>query len=292
MKEPTVNVEFKNKQNPNAQFDLVKLESLLSRKGLNHSPLQIHIAGFYILLFIEGGKGQHRVDFKDYSYSKGSIITIRKDQLHQFYKSPTVKGLMLLFTNDFLISYLENTEAKKAFQLFNELLGDPKIQLTDKEYTEIQQLVQRINNEYFGINDSYSLGIIRSELQILITKLYRLKSNRKQIIFNKKYLAEFVTLQELVEDKVTETTKVKDYADIMGKSTKTLNNITQSIVNKSAKDFINEICIKQIKRLLLNTSHSIKEISYLSGFEETTNFYKYFKQHIQTTPEKFRQENS
>lgn len=292
MKEHLINVQFKNRQNPNAQFDLVKLESLFSRKDLNHSPLKIHIAGFYILLFIEDGHGQHRVDFKDYSYSKGSIVTIRKNQLHQFYKSNTVKGLMLLFTDDFLISYLENTEAKKAFQLFNELLGEPKIQLTDEEYNEINNLVTRINIEYFTINDSYSLEIIRSELQILITKLYRIKSNRKQIISSKKYLGEFITLQQLVEDKVTETIRVKDYADIIGKSTKTLNNITQSIVNKSAKDFINEICIKQIKRLLLNTPLSIKEISYHSGFEETTNFYKYFKHHIQTTPEKFRQDNS
>ena len=86
------------------------------------------------------------------------------------------------------------------------------------------------------------------------------------------------------------TIKVKDYADLMGISTKTLNTVTKSIVHKSAKAFVDEICTKQIKRLLLNTKLSIKEIAYKSGFEETTNFYKYFKRQTHTTPDQFRLE--
>ena len=77
----------------------------------------------------------------------------------------------------------------------------------------------------------------------------------------------------------------------MSVSTKTLNTITKSIVNKSAKAFVDEISTKQIKRLLINTKLSIKEIAYQSGFEETTNFYKYFKRQTQVTPEQFRLAN-
>ena len=66
------------------------------------------------------------------------------------------------------------------------------------------------------------------------------------------------------------------------------NTVTKSIVNKSTKQFIDEINTKLIKRLLINTKLSVKEIAYQSGFEETTNFYKYFKRQTQTTPEQFR----
>jgi len=90
---------------------------------------------------------------------------------------------------------------------------------------------------------------------------------------------------------VTNTTKVNDYAKMMAISAKTLNSISKSIVHKAAKEFIDEICIKQIKRLLINTPLSIKEIAYESGFEETTNFYKYFKRQVQMTPEQFRTAN-
>jgi len=176
----------------------------------------------------------------------------------------------------------------KSLQIFNEILGVPKIQFSEKEAIEIFHLVRRIENEYFKVNDDYSLGIIRSELHILIAKLFRIKSKGNNIIRERKYLSEFINFQELVEKNATKYTKVQDYAKLIGLSTKTLNTITRTIVHKSAKDFIDDICTKQIKRLLINTELSVKEIAYTSGFEESTNFYKYFKRQTNLTPEQFR----
>ena len=288
MKEKTKNIKFRNNQNPNSQFDLIRLEELFLRKDLNHSPEALHRVAFYIVLFIEEGQGYHTVDFTDFKCSRGTLITIRKDQIQKFFRGNNLKGSLLLFTDEFLVSYLEEMEAQKTMLLFNELLGVPKLQLKDANFQNVQQLINRIKEEYFQVDDKHSLSIIRSELHILITILFRIKANSEKIDFERKYLREFVLLQQLSEKNITKTTKVKDYAIMMGLSTKTLNNITQSIVHKSAKEFIDEICTKQIKRLLINTELSIKEIAYQSGFEETTNFYKYFKRQTQITPEQFR----
>ena len=195
---------------------------------------------------------------------------------------------MVLFTNEFLVSYLEKLEAQKSIQVFNELLGVPKLQLSKAEFSEIAALIERMREEYFKTRDQHSLEIIRSELHILITKLYRIKSRQTAVIYDRKYLKEFIELQGLVEKQINQSKRVQDYAKMMGLSTKTLNNVTKNVVNKTAKEFIDEICIKQIKRLLINTPLSIKEIAYATGFEETTNFYKYFKHHTATTPERFR----
>lgn len=216
------------------------------------------------------------------------MITIRKDQIHKFFRSNNLKGSLLLFTDEFLVSYLEEMEAQKTMLLFNELLGVPKLQLKDGDFQNVQQVIDRIKEEYFKVDDKHSLSIIRSEIHILITKLFRIKANSEKIDFERKYLKDFVLFQHLTEKNITKTTRVQDYAGMMGLSTKTLNTITKSIVHKSAKEFIDEICTKQIKRLLINTELSIKEIAYQSGFDETTNFYKYFKRQTQTTPEQFR----
>ncbi len=291
MKENTVHIKFNNQQNPNAEFDLVRIEELFDIVGTDHSPDELHVVEFYIIIFIETGEGYHTVDFRDYACEAGTILTVRKDQLQKFFRG-NLTGSMLLFTDDFLVSYLEQLEAFKSLQIFNELLGTPKIQLSTTEMEEIADLINRMQNEYFSTNDKYSLEIIRSELHILITKLYRIKSKRKQIIFDKKYLGEFIEFQKLVEHNVRETTRVQDYAKMMGVSTKTLNNISKTITHKTAKEFVDEICTKQIKRQLINTKLSIKEIAFASGFEETTNFYKYFKRQTHTTPERFRLEMS
>lgn len=283
-----IHIKFRNSQNPSATFDLLKLKDLFSRAYVDHSPYDLHLVEFYIILFIEKGKGKHTIDFKTYDYNEGSVLTIRKDQIHRFHKNDSVVGSALLCTDDFLISYLEKLEALKSLHLFNEVLADPKIQLSKTVATEVSEIIQRISLEYFKVQDAYSLGIIRSELHILITKLYRIKFKRSNLSDDKKYLSEFISLQNLVEEKVTTTNKVKDYAQMLGVSTKTLNNICRAIVNKTAKEFIDDICTNQIKRLLINTSLSIKEIAYATGFEETTNFYKYFKRQLNLTPEQFR----
>lgn len=288
MKEDPVHIKFRNRQNPQAGFDLVKLEELFSRENLDHSPSQLHIVEFYIIILIEEGQGAHTIDFSEYSFERGTALTIRKDQIHKFHKNRSVQGKLLLFTDEFLVSYLEKLEALKSLQLFNEVLGIPKIQLPENELREVSELIERIQTEYFSVNDEYTLGIIRSELHILIAKLFRIKSFVHPIIGKRKYLSEFIQFQNLVEQHATKFSKVKDYAPMMGLSSKTLNTITRSIVNKSAKEFIDDICTKQIKRLLINTELSVKEIAFASGFEESTNFYKYFKRQTSLTPEQFR----
>ena len=288
MQQDPIQIKFQNRQNPQAGFDLVEMDEVFKRKDLGHSPFQLHLVNFYLIVLFEEGQSSHTIDFTDYSCVRGSLITVRKDQIHRFHNNPGIKGKMLLFTDEFLVSYLEKLEAQKSLQVFNELLGIPIIQLSEDEFEEMEKLIARIHEEYFKIADDYSLGIIRSELHILLAKLYRIKSQQNQIIENRKYLSEFIQFQNLVEQHARQFTRVKVYADMMGVSSKTLNTYTQSIVHKSAKEFIDEICTKQIKRLLINTELSVKEIAYASGFEETTNFYKYFKRQTNLTPEGFR----
>ncbi len=288
MDQETKTIPFSNQNNPKSQFDLIRLEDVLARQYKDHSPLDQHRVEFYILILIEHGQGYHTIDFKDFECSTGSLLAIRKNQIHKFWKDNNLKGRLLMFTNDFLVSYLEELEAHKTILLFNEFLGSPKLQLSKSDLTSIYNIVDRIEEEYLSVQDKHSMNIIRSELHIMITKLFRIKAREENTFFEKKHLQEFITLQQLIENNVCETTKVQDFASMMGVSSKTLNTITKSIVHKTAKGLIDEICIKQIKRLLINTRLSIKEVAYQSGFHETTNFYKYFKRHTHKTPEQFR----
>lgn len=287
MKQEIKRIKFAQNKRPGIQFDLVMLEDLFARTDLSHRPTDLHKVDFFILLFIKDGSGLHTIDFKEYKLKRGTVLTIREDQIHKFHQSHG-EGFMLLFTHDFIVSYLEKLEALKTLQLFNELLGSPKIQLNEEELADIFTLVADLHQEYFEVADEYSSGILRSLLHILISKLYRVKSKQRKIIFHKKYLEDFIHFQLLVEESCFQTKKVNDYAEKMGVTTKTLNNIVQSIMHKPAKAFIDQIVITQIKRLLINSSYSIKEIAYAAGFDEPTNLFKYFKKHTHHTPETFR----
>lgn len=279
-----------NNTRQDSQFDLVRLIDLMKREKLKNTFFEFQQIDFYLLLFISHGTGKHTIDFTDYEYRKGTLLSIRKDQIHRFFESDA-QGYLLLFTDDFLMQFIEQSEIVKSLQLFNELIASPKIQLENDTYKEFFQLIQEIQHEYEGIKDEHSLGIVGNLLQIFFRKTLRIKSKSSQVLTQKKYLEEFVQLQNLVEKQCFKMKKVVSYASQMAVSSKTLNNITRQIVNKSAKQFIDEIIITQVKRLLVNTQLSVKEIAYEAGFDEPTNFYKFFKKHTSVTPEVFRKSN-
>lgn len=289
MKKKYKQINFDNKDHPSSYFEIIKIEELLQR-NLDHNISENHIVNFYLIFFIYDGEGYHTIDFTDYNYTKGTVLLVRKDQIQKFYRSPNVKGFILIFTEEFIVSHLNRMESLKSMQLFNDLLSYPKIELKveEEEYSNFDNLIRQLETEY-NFKDRYSIGITRSILHIIITKLFRIKSEKGPFLTKKKYLSQFLEFQNLVEEHCFKSKKVQFYAQKLGVSTKTLNNIVNSIVNKSTKVFIDEITILQIKRLLISTNHSIKEIAYNVGFDDPTNFFKYFKKFTGSSPEVFRQ---
>ncbi len=282
-------VHFQNSNNPSSKFDLVSLNDLLNRNYSieDHSPFLFHQLKFFAIIFIQKGHGKHTIDFVDYECKKGTLLVIRKDQIHKFSKS-NLEGILLIFTFDFLGSFYTKTETQKSLLLFNDFLNSPIMELTDSQFDVISKLIERFQQEYILNYDKHSQSIIRSELQILISKLHRINTQKHDIKTNKKHISKFIQFHNCIEERFSESLKVKDYARWLGVSTKTLNTVTQHIVQKSAKKFIDEICLNHIKRQLINTENSIKEISFKSGFEEASNFYSYFKKRVGKTPEEYR----
>ncbi|MCH3881307.1 MULTISPECIES: AraC family transcriptional regulator [Tenacibaculum] len=268
-------------------FDIINFENLPELEG-EEILTRNHKVDFYALIFITENNGKHSIDFKDYDYSKGTILAIRKDQMHRFYLNKDTKGFLLCFKEEFLNSYLNEIEVSSAIQMFNELLVSPKTQFEQRDFKGISQLIKGIEKEVLVINDIYSYKLIRSLLHILITLIYRLKSKEYNNNQQSKYLKDFIKFQNILEEDYCKTKKVYDYASKLGFSTKKLNTVVKFIANKPAKEFIDDTVVIKVKRLLLQYDLSIKEIAFKVGFKDPTNLHKYFKKHTSLTPEEFR----
>ena len=85
------NIKFNNETRPDLGFELIKLEQLLARE-IEQDITQLHKVEFYQILIITEGAGQHTIDFTDYDYTGQTILTIRKDQVHRFFKNSKTKG--------------------------------------------------------------------------------------------------------------------------------------------------------------------------------------------------------
>jgi hypothetical protein len=70
---------------------------------------------------------------------------------------------------------------------------------------------------------------------------------------------------------------------------KRLGQATSKVLGKTPKELINDRTLLEAKRLLVHGNQSIKEIGFYLGFEEPTNFIKYFRKHTDKTPVEFRE---
>lgn len=268
-------------------FDIITLKEVFMRTPSDHIQTEHHKVSFYVLFIIKKGKGIHTIDYKDYSYKKGTVFSLRKGVTHKFTRN-NAEGDLLIFTEDFIIKHIGKKDGLKLLQLFNELLESPKIQLNKSMFSEIRTILKQLKREILLEKDEYSSSIKRSLLQVLTSKLYREKTKGKNINSNSKYLNQFLIFQNLIEQQWVENKTALNYAKQMSITPKTLNNIVKSIINKPAKSLIDNVVITQIKHLLINTELSITEIAYESGFEDPANFFKYFKKNTSFSPSQFR----
>jgi AraC-like DNA-binding protein len=92
----------------------------------------------------------------------------------------------------------------------------------------------------------------------------------------------------LIEKNYKEQRPVIYYTKLLHVSIKVLSKTTQEIVGRTPKQLIDDRVLLEAKRLLVNSTNAGKTIGYELGFNEPTNFIKYFRRHTGMTPVDFR----
>ena len=82
---------------------------------------------------------------------------------------------------------------------------------------------------------------------------------------------------------------MKEYAAMMKVSEWKLNQATTTTLDKAPKAMIDERVMLEAQRMMVYGSQSVKEIGFELGFDEPTNFIKYFRKHTGSTPLEFRE---
>ncbi|HAA15600.1 MAG TPA: hypothetical protein DCE41_29385 [Cytophagales bacterium] len=282
------NIQFHQKRGASSFFDMLTLSDIQALKPTDHNQFENHRLTFYVLMFITEGQGIHSVNFQDYPYQRGSVFTIGSDNIHKYYPSEA-QGYLLVFTEDFIIQYLSEENATKIFQLFNEQLASPMLQLGEAQFVQVLTQIEAIQQEFFNIKDDFSWEMIRSWLQIIFTQLLRIKASENEVFNQTQYLGQFLKFQALVELHCEEHKSVAYYADQLFITPRTLNNITQSIVHKSAKAVMSDILVTRIKRYLINSSYTVTQIAYETGFRDASHLFKFFKKNTDLSPKKFQE---
>lgn len=172
--------------------------------------------------------------------------------------------------------------------LFNDFLDTAIIKLPADSI--LIDYFQKIEHELGNAEDEYSYHIIRNLLHTFL--LYCERERRKAGYSEIKKGADLdytLLFKDLLNGNYKTLKSVNGYASQINVSEKRLTRATTKSVGKTPKELIDERVMLEAKRLLVHTNQPIKQIGFELGFEEPTNFIKYFKKHANQTPVEFRE---
>lgn len=278
-------IQFQKTEYEHFDFEVIKLKDFFVDKNLKHI-MQNHRVNFYMILCITAGEGQHEIDFKLYSYKAGDALLISKNQVHRFYPKSDVDGYLILFTDTFLYRYL-HSNISEFLEPFQSVYLYPIIKFdnNDDGFERIQ--LDILYRYYINKNNLLKPEILKSHLRTFMLLIKSNSMDNQNNIDTHNY-EKFITFMNLVETNFKHKKTVQEYADIMYVSKKTVNSITRKAVDLSAKQFIIDRIILEIKRYLSEGNLTVNEISELMGFDQPSNLTKFFKRYEGMTPSEFR----
>ena len=282
------NVQFSINTKTRFGIETLSIDTLYKRnQNLINKISDYHRLKFFILMYVKENQGTHNIDFNEYNISKGDILFISNNQIQAYQEIQKVKGYTILFTEEFLTKNLSTQDIAAYQRLFNNQLYSPKISIPEEMQIEILSIIKALQKEQNQDNDYLKEDILRNQLRILLLKCER-ELNKQSPLIESAHFKDFITFQKHVNEQFNKSHNAQYYAEIMNISYKHLNDICKEFTNKTAKTYIDNYIILESKRQLALKDISIKEIAYYLGFEEITNFTKFFKKRTSTTPSNYR----
>ncbi|TYA92192.1 helix-turn-helix domain-containing protein [Seonamhaeicola marinus] len=281
------------KQHQSLHIEVMNFQELSEKleNTKDHNPYNLHRIEFFLILILNEGSYTHFVDFAPFELKSGSALFVAKNQVHFFSrKIKDVNGYCIVFNTTFREKFHFSFDSIKLNRLFNYHIETPIIHQENLLKDSFIAVAQQLYNEYKSPNTFVKTEMLRALLQVLFLKAERAKESQSTTGIKPYWLDTFNSFKNQLEDHYRESRSSRYYSSKINISYKFLNDVVKKISGKTAKAFIDDFVIMEIKRLLVSTALSIKEISYQTGFEEPSNMVKFFKKHTKITPLKLRQQ--
>lgn len=279
-------IEFDYTKSECAELEIIDLSSLYACDNLSHDPQQPHKVSFFLFLFIEKGQGRYMVDFEEYDFAAGSMFFIQQEQVHAFDFSSKPQGTVLLFTQSFLDQIHSNMRLPNYSPTYLNRSHSPLLRLDPANFQRSLTLISEMKREIEQAHPhSLIIMYLFSTLALLLDR-QKAPSNFDELsCVQNTLLTNFFTL---MQQHFSTTREASWYADQLHITYKTLNKLCKTATDLTAKQMIDAFTIMEIKRHLVTSKVSSQQMAYDFGFEDTSNFIKYFKKQTNLTPSQFQ----
>ncbi len=250
-----------------------------------------HRYEFHTLVCVTQGRCTQMVDFRSIDCGRGSLLVLRAGQAHSYGHQQDWDGWNVLFRPEFVLPQSTNAhEFKLALGL--ERLPEHMV-LSQREMEIVSGLMQRMHEDTLIDAPREDVNtLLRHQVHALLTRLSILQGGRETMMSSTSPAAQrFRRFQQLVESRFSQWHRVGNYAAQLGSTEKSLARAVAVSAGMTAKAFIAARIVLEAKRLLVHTSLSVSAIAEKLGFDEPTNFSKFFRREAACSPAEFRQQH-
>ncbi|OJJ23128.1 hypothetical protein BKI52_01895 [marine bacterium AO1-C] len=269
-------------------FDLITVKELHERCSLHNFDLsKPHRLRFNALMIVTEGKSKHLIDFKEQTVFPGVVLPLTKEQIHAFDLNNPFQGYVISFEEELIT---QNISEKNLFH-FLHLFYTQSIVVQEEQLVELNPYLTLLKNAQKSAQLHLKSELIQSVLMALLFQIMQLSAMDKKTLESQRFL-DFIRLKQLLRKHLYEFHNAKDYAQMLSVSYKYLNDICKENSNQTIKAFIDNWLMLEIKRLIIENKHSLQEIAFKMGFEEPSNFIRFFKKYAGQSPGQFKKENN
>ncbi|MDN3692869.1 helix-turn-helix transcriptional regulator [Chryseobacterium tructae] len=248
-----------------------------------------HKKDHFFIIVIENGTLQLHIEDKVHSLKPGKISVVFPEQVHFISDiSNDLKGKIILFEevlfcSDILKNELSTYNVNLSTQLHCTILSSEDFQQSLYTISIIQGIYQYpslIKKEQTRFHIKiFLLGLIES-VHGLHPILHK-ETTDKPI---------YVRFKKLLNEHYKQYRTVQYYADELSITTKKLNSITKKHCGETAIQTIHNRILIEIKRQLMFSDLSHKEIAFDLGFNSPSALNKFVKSKLKETPTALQQE--
>jgi len=269
--------------------EVLSIEELRQRAPQEHFD-KLQRADFYRLFGVFEGHTSPMVDFATYAAHAGDWLLVRPGQVFRYDFSRPWGGCLLVFRPESLAAAGHNRHLGE-FDLLRRVEDLACLSsLPGDQHDWISRSLQQMQRDAVLTEDV----ALRNELLrlALASTLLRLSCWQSSLAGAGENLGagqvKFRRFRKLLDTDFATQHQVQHYANVLGMSEKTLSRVCAVACGVPAKSLINQRLVLEAKRLLAHTTQAVQSIGRDLGFEEATNFVKFFRRQVGMTPLAFR----
>lgn len=265
----------------------LKVVDFRDNSGFDH--LQRH--NYFSIIWLKQGQASLKADFSDYAVGGSTMLFFAPYQPFLLASAGELLGSAVYFHADFFCIFRHQADIESNGVLFNNVYQPPYVAVDDPAALTFDNLLAQIRTEMQRpALSQYELLV--SYLKIFLIQATRLKIDQTPNLRTEADDAnEPFVLQQLknsIEVHFRSKHAPGEYAELLSLTPKALGKITKKYFQKTLTDLIAERIVVEAKRELYLTGKPVKSIAYELGFGDEYHFSRFFKNHAEVSPQRYR----